>query len=51
MIEKIRSDLVRILSLTSEIKMDYGEFFPDNKGEGGAGGGQEHRPKKDFGAG
>ena len=45
-IESIKNDLVRLLGLSSNIEMDYAEFYPENPPEQKKRGGQERAPRK-----
>jgi hypothetical protein len=44
-VESIRTDLIRVLGLPEDVKMDYQQFFPENKPVPS----KEARPPRDFG--
>jgi hypothetical protein len=46
-VESIRQNLIDLLNLPEDIKLDYAEFFPDNKNPvGGQGGRREERKEE-----
>jgi len=45
MVESIKSDLIRALNLPDDVKMDYQQFFPENKAVPA----KESRPQREYG--